>query len=98
VSRVVRKCFGSKKEVTTEACRKLWNEALYDCHDYQMIKSRNMRLAGPVDCVETLSNQNSINEEIKSRLKREKACNHLVQNLLSFSLLSQNINIKIYRT
>jgi len=46
----------------------------------------------------TLTNQNSIQEEIKSRLKPGKACYHLVQNLLSSSLLSKNIKIKIYRT
>jgi hypothetical protein len=43
-------------------------------------------------------NQNSIQEEIKNRLKSGNACHHLAQNLLSFSLLSKNIKIKIYRT
>ena len=33
----------------------------------------------------TLTNQNSVQEEIKSRLKSGNACYHLVQNLLSFS-------------
>ena len=44
--------------------------------------------------------QNSIREEIKSRLKSGNACYYLVQNLLSCSLLSKNIKIKIriYRT
>ena len=46
----------------------------------------------------TLTNQNSIQEEIKSRLKTGNACYHLVQNLLSSSLLSKNLKIKIYRT
>ena len=46
----------------------------------------------------TLTNQNSIEEKIKSRLKSGNACYHLVQNLLSSSLLSKNLNIKIYRT
>jgi len=46
----------------------------------------------------TLTNQNSIQEEIKSRLKSRNACYHLVQNLLSSSLLSKNLKIKIYRT
>ena len=46
----------------------------------------------------TLTNQNSIQEEIKSRLKLGNACHHSVQNLLSSSLLSKNIKIKIYRT
>jgi hypothetical protein len=45
-----------------------------------------------------LTNQNSIHEEIKSRLKSGNACYHSVQNLLSSSLLSKNIKIKIYRT
>jgi len=46
----------------------------------------------------TLTNQNSIQEEIKRRLKSGNACYHSVQNLLSSSLLSKNLKIKIYRT
>jgi len=44
-----------------------------------------------------LTNQNSIQEEIKSRLKSGNYCYHLVWNLLSSSLLCKNIKIKIYR-
>ena len=46
----------------------------------------------------TLTNQNSIPEEIKSGLRSGNACYHLVQNLLSSRLLSKNLKIKIYRT
>jgi len=46
----------------------------------------------------TLTNQNSIAEEIKSRLRSGNAFYHSVQNLLFSSLLSQNLKIKIYRT
>jgi len=46
----------------------------------------------------TLTNQNSIAEKIKSRLRSENACYHSVQNLLSSRLLSKNLKIKIYRT
>jgi len=46
----------------------------------------------------TLTNQNSITEEIKSRLRSGNACYHSVQNLLSSWLLSKNLKIKIYRT
>ena len=46
----------------------------------------------------TLTNQNSIQQEIKSRLKLGNACYHSVQKLLSSSLLSKNLKIKIYRT
>jgi len=46
----------------------------------------------------TLTNQNSIQEEIKSRLKLGNACYYLVQNLLSSRLLSKNLKIKICRT
>jgi len=46
----------------------------------------------------TLTNQNSIAEEIKSKLMSGDACNHSVQNLLSSRLLSKNLKIKIYRT
>jgi hypothetical protein len=44
-----------------------------------------------------LTNQNSIQEEIKRRLKTGIACYHSVQNLLSSSLLSKNLKITIYR-
>jgi len=46
----------------------------------------------------TLTNKNSIQEEIKNRLKLENACYYSVQNLLSSSLLSKKLKIKIYRT
>jgi len=37
-----------------------------------------------------LTNQNSIQEEIKNRLQSRNACYHSVQNLLSSSKLSKN--------
>jgi len=46
----------------------------------------------------TLTYQNSIAEEIRSRLRSANACYHSVQNLLSSRLLSKNLKIKIYRT
>ena len=45
-----------------------------------------------------LTNQNCIQEEIKTRLKSWNACYHSVRNLLSSSLLSKNIKFEIYRT
>jgi len=47
--------------------------------------------------VKTLTNQNSIQEEIKSRLKLGNASYYSVQNFLSSRLLSKNLKIKIYR-
>jgi len=46
----------------------------------------------------TLTHQNSIQEEIKSRLRLGNACYHSLQNRLSSRLLSKNLKIKIYRT
>jgi hypothetical protein len=46
----------------------------------------------------TVKNQNLIREEIKRRLNSGNACYHSVQNLLSFRLLSKNLNIIIYKT
>ena len=46
----------------------------------------------------TLTNQNSIQEEIRSRLKSGNACYRSVLNLLSSVLLSKSLQIKIYRT
>jgi len=45
----------------------------------------------------TLTNQNSIAEEIKNRLRLGNACYHSVQNLLSSRLLSKHLKTKIYR-
>jgi cell division protein FtsL len=45
----------------------------------------------------TLMNHNSVEEEIKDRLKSGNACYHSVQNLLSSSMLSKYIKIKIHR-
>jgi hypothetical protein len=46
----------------------------------------------------TLTNENSIQEEIKCRLKLGNTRYYSVQNLLSSSLLSKTLKIKIYRT
>jgi len=43
-----------------------------------------------------LTYQNSIQEEIKSRLKSGNACHHSVQNILRSSLMSKNIKIVRY--
>jgi hypothetical protein len=44
----------------------------------------------------TLTDENSVHEEIKSRLNSVNACCHLVQRFLSSRLLSRNVKVKIY--
>jgi hypothetical protein len=46
----------------------------------------------------TLTYQNSMHEEIKSRLNSENGCYHSVQNLLSSRLLSRNVKAKPHTT
>jgi hypothetical protein len=46
----------------------------------------------------TVTNQNLIQEEIRSRLNSGYDCYHSVQNLLSSHLLSKNVKIRIYKT
>jgi hypothetical protein len=46
----------------------------------------------------TVTNQNSIQEEIKKRLNSGNACYHSVTILLVSRLLSKNLKIRIYRT
>jgi hypothetical protein len=46
----------------------------------------------------TLTNQNSIQEEVKSRLTSGNACYRSVQNLLCSRLLSKNLKTEIHRT
>ena len=43
----------------------------------------------------TLTNQNSIQEEIKNRLKPGNVCYHSEQNFLSSTLLSKNLTINV---
>jgi hypothetical protein len=42
----------------------------------------------------TITNQNSIQEEIKSKLKSGNVCHFSVQKLLSFRLLSKNLKLR----
>jgi hypothetical protein len=49
-------------------------------------------------CGMTLTTQNGIYDEIKSRLKSGNACYYSVQYILSSHLISKNLKIKIYRT
>jgi hypothetical protein len=46
----------------------------------------------------TLTDQNCMDEEIKSRLNSGNACYHSVQSLLSSCLLFRNVKVKIYKT
>ena len=48
--------------------------------------------------VSWVTNQNSVHEEIKCRLKAGNSCYYSVQTLLSSRLLSKNLKIKIYKT
>ena len=45
-----------------------------------------------------MTNQNSIQEEVKCRSKAGNSCYYSVQTLLSSRLLSKNLKIKIYKT
>jgi hypothetical protein len=46
----------------------------------------------------TLTNQNDIHDEIKSRLNLGNVCYYSLQNLFSSHLISKNLKIKIYKT
>jgi hypothetical protein len=46
----------------------------------------------------TLTDQNCIQEEIKSRLNSGNAYYHSVQSFLSSGLLSRNVKVKVYET
>jgi hypothetical protein len=43
----------------------------------------------------TVTDQNLIQEEIKTRLNSGNACYHLVQNILSSRLLSKNVKLEL---
>jgi hypothetical protein len=43
----------------------------------------------------TLTNQNDIHDEIRSKLNSGNSCYYSIQNLLSSRLISENLKIKI---
>jgi len=58
-------------------------------HNIKIDNSSFERMAEFTYLGTTLTNQNYIQEEMKSKLKSGNACYHSVQNLLSSSLLSK---------
>jgi hypothetical protein len=46
----------------------------------------------------TLTDENRVHKDIKSRLNSGNACCHSVQSLLSSRLLSRNVKVKLYKT
>ena len=65
-----------------------------------VLSTINFSVLNYISLPENMLNKNSNHSltSIKSRLKLGNACYYSVQNLLSSSLLSKNIKIKIYRT
>jgi len=77
---------------------KLWFHTAGRIHSVRIDNSPFERVVKFKYLGTTLTNQNCIAEEIKSRLRSGNACYNSVQNILSSRLLSKNLKIKIYRT
>ena len=71
------------------------NQDAGQSHSIKIDNSSFERVEEFIYLITILRNQNSIQEEIKSRLKSRNACYHSVQNLLASSLPSKNIKISI---
>ena len=65
---------------------------IYHCIHNIIVTSRGWKYLGT-----SFTNQNSIAEEIKSRLRRGNACYNSVQNFCLPRLLTKNLKTKIYR-
>ena len=66
-------------------------------HNIKIDNSSSARVGGFKYLGTTLTNQNSLQEEIRSRLNSGNVCYHSVQNLLSSSFQSKNLKINIYK-
>jgi hypothetical protein len=67
-------------------------------HDIRILKTSFENVARFKYLVMTVTNQNLIHEEIKSRLNLGNACYHSVQKLLSFCVLFKNVKIGLYKS
>jgi len=88
-------CFGLEVNADKTKYLVMSRDKNIRCSHY--INMDNSSLARVEECKyleKTLANQNSIQEEIKSRLKSGNACYHSVQNLLSSCLLSSDLKIR----
>jgi hypothetical protein len=93
----------ANKEVGLEVNTEKTKYMLLSCHQNagqnHYIKIANKCLENVAQfsyLVMTITNQNVIQEEIKSRLNLRNACYHSAQKLLSSCLLSKNIKMRIY--
>jgi hypothetical protein len=91
----------SRKQIIRKLCDQgceTWSLTLRGERRLRVFENRVLRrIFGPKRDEVNLTNQNSIHEDIKSRLKSANACYLSVQNLLSSSSLSKSVKIKICR-
>jgi hypothetical protein len=71
---------------------------LMSCYKAEQEHSIKVANRSCEDVGNTLTDQNCMHEELKSRLNLGNACYHSVQSLLSSHLLFKNVKIKIYKT
>jgi hypothetical protein len=94
----------ASKEVGLEVNSEKTKYMLMSCKkagQKQSIKIVNRSFGGVAKFIylgTTLTDQNYMQDEIKSRLNSGNACYHSVQSLLSSCLLSRNLKVKIHKT
>jgi hypothetical protein len=81
------------RNLSTQSCLEI---RMQDNHNIKTDNS-SCKMGENLKYFGTLPNQNTIQEEIKSGLKSGNVCCNSVLNLLSSSLLTKTIKIKIYR-
>jgi hypothetical protein len=90
---IMEKYFNSvSKNMSRDRPLSSWDKIFVDQFNIYFERMEDFKYVGT-----TLSNQNSIQNKIKTRLKSGNACYHSVQNISSSSLLSKNLKIKAYR-
>jgi hypothetical protein len=105
IKRNAEALLGASKEIGLDVNSEYTKHMFMSCHqtagqsNYIRVANKSFEKVAKFKYLgATLTDQNCIHEEIRSRLNSGNGCYHAVKNLLSSRRLFRTVKIKIYRT